>query len=216
LGGRSFGRKSAPVGTPSPNSMIRPFSPRLIWGIVSNSRRLCHLSTAGSSPVQPGMPNDCRFDCRRPPHWKTAGSRRILREWRQLSDAIAAPSSNALKQSSWSRKRVTRSARSAGLRWSRGGTAPMFPHSNLSNVRTERRHETPNALVRRSNLVSVPLKAINPGCSAGATLVHAAGFFFGLCCGRRAVDGVAFVPTFFGAFDARCVKREAHRCSKRL
>jgi hypothetical protein len=32
--------------------------------------------------------------------------------------------------------------------------------------------------------------------------VHAATFFFGLCCGRRAVDGVAFVPTFFGAFDA--------------
>jgi hypothetical protein len=32
--------------------------------------------------------------------------------------------------------------------------------------------------------------------------VHAAAFFFGLCCGRRAVDGVAFVPTLFGSFDA--------------
>jgi len=43
------------------------------------------------------------------------------------------------------------------------------------------------------------------------------GFFFGLCRARRPVDGVAFVPTFFGAFDAiGRVKREAHRCSKRL
>jgi hypothetical protein len=33
-------------------------------------------------------------------HWKTGGSGRIFREWRQLSDAIAAPSTNALKQSS--------------------------------------------------------------------------------------------------------------------
>ena len=34
---------------------------------------------------------------------------------------------------------------------------------------------------------------------------------------RRPVDGVVFVPTFFGAFDATDrVKREAHRCSKRL
>ena len=50
-----------------------------------------------------------------------------------------APSTNALKQSSWYRIRVTRSARSAGLRWSRGGTAPTFPHSNLSNVQIEGR-----------------------------------------------------------------------------
>jgi hypothetical protein len=33
-------------------------------------------------------------------HWKMGGSGRIFREWRQLSDAIAAPSTNALKQSS--------------------------------------------------------------------------------------------------------------------
>jgi hypothetical protein len=40
--------------------------------------------------------------------------------------------------------------------------------------------------------------------------VHAGGFFFSDCCGRRAVDGVAFVPTFFGAFAAAGrVKREA-------
>jgi len=98
----------------------------------------------GSLPVQPGTPNDCRgrFDCRRPPHWKTGGSGRIFREWRQLSDAIAAPSTNALKQSSWYRKRVTRSARSAGLRWSRGGIAPTFPRSNLSNAQTESRHDS--------------------------------------------------------------------------
>ena len=42
--------------------------------------------------------------------------RGIFRGWRQLSDAIAAPSTNALKQNSWYRIRVTRSARSAGLR----------------------------------------------------------------------------------------------------
>jgi hypothetical protein len=36
----------------------------------------------------------------------------------------------------------------------------------------------------------------------GKVAVHAAAFFFGLCCGLRAVDAVAFVPTFFGAFDA--------------
>ena len=41
----------------------------------------------------------------------------IFRGWRQLSDAIAAPSTNALKQSSWYRIRVTRSARSAGVEY---------------------------------------------------------------------------------------------------
>jgi hypothetical protein len=43
------------------------------------------------------------------------------------------------------------------------------------------------------------------------------GFFFGFCRAWRPVDGAAFVPTFFGAFDTiGRVKREAHRCSKRL
>jgi hypothetical protein len=51
--------------------------------------------------------------CGRLTHWKTGGPGRIFREWRQLSDAIAAPSTDALKQSSWYRIRVTRSA---GLR----------------------------------------------------------------------------------------------------
>jgi hypothetical protein len=40
--------------------------------------------------------------------------RRIFREWRQLSDAIAALSTNALKQSSWYRTRVTDPVKSAG------------------------------------------------------------------------------------------------------
>jgi hypothetical protein len=56
-------------------------------------------------------------------------------------------------------------------------------------------------------------------CAGGVSKgpVHAGGFFFGDCRGRRAVEGVAFVPTFFGAFAAAGrVKREAHRCSKRL
>src|SRR3981081_1969656 len=40
--------------------------------------------------------------------------------------------------------------------------------------------------------------------------VHAGGFFFGFCPTRRPADGVAFVPTFFGAFDAaRRAKRAA-------
>jgi len=34
---------------------------------------------------------------------------------------------------------------------------------------------------------------------------------------RRGADGVGFVPTFFGAFDATGeANREAHRCSMRL
>jgi hypothetical protein len=42
----------------------------------------------------------CAGDCGRLKHWKMGGSGRIFREWRQLSDAIAAPSTNELKQSS--------------------------------------------------------------------------------------------------------------------
>jgi hypothetical protein len=42
--------------------------------------------------------------------------RRIFREWRQLSDAIAALSTNALKQSSWYRTPVTHPVKSAGPR----------------------------------------------------------------------------------------------------
>jgi len=73
-----------------------------------------------------------------------------------LSDAIAAPSTDARKKSSWYRIRVTRSARSAGLRWSRGGTAPTFPHSNLSNVRIEGRQPRrtlPGKIDNRSNQI---------------------------------------------------------------
>jgi hypothetical protein len=44
------------------------------------------------------------------------GQGRIFVGWRQLSNAIAAPSTDALKRSSWYRIRVTRSARSVGLR----------------------------------------------------------------------------------------------------
>ena len=42
------------------------------------------------------------------PNWKSV-------EWRRLFNAIAAPSTYALKRSSWNRIRVTQSARSAGL-----------------------------------------------------------------------------------------------------
>jgi hypothetical protein len=56
------------------------------------------------------------FDYGRLPGWKIGDSRRIFRAWRQLSDAIAVPSTDALKQSSCCRIRVARSARSAGPR----------------------------------------------------------------------------------------------------
>jgi hypothetical protein len=70
--------------------------------------------------------------------WKTTDSGRIFRGWRQLFNAIAAPSTDALKRSSWHRIQVTRSARSAGLRWSRGGKAPTSHHMNLLNVRRQK------------------------------------------------------------------------------
>src|SRR5258708_4965064 len=44
------------------------------------------------------------------------GRKRLFREWRQLSDAIAALSTNALKQSSWYRTPVTHPVKSAGSR----------------------------------------------------------------------------------------------------
>jgi hypothetical protein len=44
------------------------------------------------------------------------------------------------------------------------------------------------------------------------TLAHAGGFLFGLCCGRRGADGVGFVPTFFGAFDATGEANREARC----
>jgi hypothetical protein len=49
------------------------------------------------------------------PGWKIDGPKRIFPEWRQLCNAIAAPSTDAPKRSSWYRIRVTRSARSAEL-----------------------------------------------------------------------------------------------------
>jgi hypothetical protein len=56
-----------------------------------------------------------QFDCGRVPGWKIDGPKRIFPGWRQLCNAIAAPSTDALKRSSWCRIRVTRSARSAEL-----------------------------------------------------------------------------------------------------
>ena len=56
-----------------------------------------------------------QFDCGRVPGWKIDGPKRIFPGWRQLCNAIAAPSTDALKRSSWYRIRVMRSARSAEL-----------------------------------------------------------------------------------------------------
>ena len=57
----------------------------------------------------------CQFDCGRVPDWKIDGPMRIFPGWRQLCNAIAALSTDALKRSSWCRIRVMRSARSAEL-----------------------------------------------------------------------------------------------------
>lgn len=67
--------------------------------------------------------------------WKIGDARRIIRRCRQLFNAIAAPSTDALKRSSWCRTRVTRFARSAERRWNRGWKAPTFPNMSLLNVR---------------------------------------------------------------------------------
>jgi hypothetical protein len=94
-----------------------------------------------------GSPLD-QFDCGTVPGWKISCSGRIFQEWRQLSDAIAVPSTNALKISSWHRIRV---ARSAELRWRLGGKASTFPHSNLLNVQTESRNDQPSKRPRDTN-----------------------------------------------------------------
>jgi hypothetical protein len=51
-----------------------------------------------------------------PSRFEPVRRRRIFREWRQSSNAIAVRSTNALKQSSWYRTSVTHPVRSAGLR----------------------------------------------------------------------------------------------------
>jgi hypothetical protein len=54
-----------------------------------------------------------RLDCGRMTGWKMGRLWRIFRGWRRLFNAIAAPSTDALKRSSWNRIRVMQSARSA-------------------------------------------------------------------------------------------------------
>ncbi len=46
------------------------------------------------------------FDCGGVPAWKIDGPKRIFPGWRQLCDAIAAPSTDVLKRSSWYRIRA--------------------------------------------------------------------------------------------------------------
>jgi hypothetical protein len=69
-------------------------------------------------------------------NWKMGVSGRIFGGW-QLFYAIAALNTDAPKRSFCYRIRVTRSALSAALRWSRGRKAPTFPHTNLLNVGIE-------------------------------------------------------------------------------
>jgi hypothetical protein len=71
-------------------------------------------------------------------HWARGnhpGFPNVLHRWRQLFNAIAAPSTDALKRSSWYRKRATRSARSVGPRWNPGQRLPTFPPTSLLSVR---------------------------------------------------------------------------------
>ena len=82
------------------------------------------------------------FDCGRVPGWKIDGPKRIFVGWRQLCNAIAAPSTDALKRSSWYRKQVMRSAQFAALRWNRGWSPPTFPHTNLLNVHRQKMGRT--------------------------------------------------------------------------
>jgi hypothetical protein len=74
------------------------------------------------------VPNRCGF-------MQPSGAPKRFLVWRQLFNAIAALSTDALKRSSWYRKRVTRSARSVGLRWNRGRKAPTSQHTSLLSVR---------------------------------------------------------------------------------
>ena len=55
--------------------------------------------------------------------------------------SIAAPSTNALKQSSWYRIRVTRSARSAGAALESWWTSTHIPSFDLPNVQAEGRQQ---------------------------------------------------------------------------
>jgi hypothetical protein len=107
-----------------------------------------------------------------------------------LSDAIAAPSTDARKKSSWYRIRVTRSARSAGLRWSRGGTAPTFPHSNLSNVRIEGRQPRRTLLSKIDNRSSQILQGSIERRRAGPLVFVQVG----LAKQFRGADGAIFIP----------------------
>jgi hypothetical protein len=70
--------------------------------------------------------------------WKKYGLERIFPEWRRLSDVpIAAPSTDALKKSSWCHTPVTQTVRSAATRWSLGWKTPTLPYSSWSNVQTK-------------------------------------------------------------------------------
>jgi hypothetical protein len=84
--------------------------------------------------------------------WKKYGLERIFPEWRRLSDVpIAAPSTDALKKSSWCHTPVTQTVRSAATRWSLGWKAPTLPYSSWSNVQTERPNEAASFLSLRAS-----------------------------------------------------------------
>jgi hypothetical protein len=72
--------------------------PRVI-GIDGVLAQQQNYTKSGSSSLMPTSGSGLVYRGRLK-HWKMGGSGRIFREWRQLSDAIAALSTNALKQSS--------------------------------------------------------------------------------------------------------------------
>src|ERR1700686_468703 len=85
-----------------------------------------------------------QFDCGSRIRLDRARRRRIFREWRQLSDVVAAPSTNALTQSSWHRIRVTRqtSRRKAGM--TSHPKRPRDPTSSLVALHYKPRREGDN------------------------------------------------------------------------
>jgi len=103
----------------------------------------------------------------------------------------------------------------SGMQWHRisdGYATGEAQSQNLSDPVQELRRQGTDNRGRQLRRAAIYFRAMR-----GEAPVQAGGFFFGLGSGRRAVDGVALVPASFGALDAAGgVKREAHRCSKRL
>src|SRR6476660_2577322 len=98
------------IGTPGPMRWPRSTGTQE----PANRTRTCGLPRL---PAIDHLQGVGQFDCGSNPYWKTGERGRIFPKWRQLSDVtIAAPSTIALKKSSWCRTLVTHPVRSAVTR----------------------------------------------------------------------------------------------------